>query len=220
MRVPNAEHRLHQWRIDQVAPDFELKDVWGLPVTGTDVGFAAFLSIVALGPEASGTSDRRSTDGDSRLSRGLFALRLWLGRVLGWDREVNTLPIPGCVETSVRDRLPEAERAELPAGGGASLAFRPVYRDERESFMELSNGTVHVLVHYSWVPEADQYRARMAVYVKHRGWLGSAYMALIKPFRHYIVYPAMMRQLEARWRAAKTLAPGTAPVLAGGPGKT
>jgi hypothetical protein len=39
----------------------------------------------------------------------------------------------------------------------------------------------------------------MAVYVKPRGPLGKGYMALIKPFRHWIVYPALMRQFERVW---------------------
>jgi len=36
----------------------------------------------------------------------------------------------------------------------------------------------------------------MAVLVKPNGLLGTAYMAAIKPFRHLIVYPAAMRQIE------------------------
>ena len=34
--------------------------------------------------------------------------------------------------------------------------------------------------------------------VKPNGLLGTAYMAAIKPFRHLIVYPAMMRQIGRR----------------------
>jgi hypothetical protein len=41
----------------------------------------------------------------------------------------------------------------------------------------------------------------MAVYVKRNGLLGTAYMAAIRPFRHLIVYPAMLRQIEREWRA-------------------
>jgi hypothetical protein len=41
----------------------------------------------------------------------------------------------------------------------------------------------------------------MAVYVKPRGRLGKGYMALIKPFRYWIVYPALMRQIERAWNA-------------------
>jgi hypothetical protein len=39
----------------------------------------------------------------------------------------------------------------------------------------------------------------MAVYVKPNGLLGNAYMAAIKPFRHLIVYPQMLRAIERRW---------------------
>ena len=45
------------------------------------------------------------------------------------------------------------------------------------------------------------YRGQMAVLAKPNGRLGSIYMAAIKPFRHLIVYPAIMRQLERDWRA-------------------
>jgi hypothetical protein len=36
--------------------------------------------------------------------------------------------------------------------------------------------------------------------MKPNGLLGIAYMAAIKPFRHLIVYPAMMRQIGRNWR--------------------
>jgi hypothetical protein len=39
----------------------------------------------------------------------------------------------------------------------------------------------------------------MAVLVKPNGLLGTAYMAAIRPFRHLIVYPSMMRQIEREW---------------------
>jgi hypothetical protein len=36
----------------------------------------------------------------------------------------------------------------------------------------------------------------MAVLVKPNGLLGNGYMAAIRPFRHLLVYPAMMRGIE------------------------
>ena len=39
----------------------------------------------------------------------------------------------------------------------------------------------------------------MAVYVKPRGLLGKGYVALVKPFRRWIIYPALMRQIERAW---------------------
>ncbi len=41
----------------------------------------------------------------------------------------------------------------------------------------------------------------MAVYVKPRGVLGRGYMAFIKPFRYWIVYPALMRWMRQTWNA-------------------
>ena len=41
----------------------------------------------------------------------------------------------------------------------------------------------------------------MGVYVKPRGRFGVAYMAAIAPFRHRVVYPALMREIEQGWNA-------------------
>jgi hypothetical protein len=41
----------------------------------------------------------------------------------------------------------------------------------------------------------------MAVLVKPNGRLGALYMAAIRPFRHLIVYPALMRKIEQDWQA-------------------
>ena len=57
-------------------------------------------------------------------------------------------------------------------------------------------------MHLAWVEQGDgRYQGQMAVYVKPRGLLGQAYMALIKPFRYLVVYPALMRQIEREWSA-------------------
>ena len=31
--------------------------------------------------------------------------------------------------------------------------------------------------------------------------VGEAYMAAIRPFRHHLIYPPMMRDVERQWRA-------------------
>ena len=60
-------------------------------------------------------------------------------------------------------------------------------------------------MHLGWVDQGDgrpdgrRYQGRLAVLVKPRGRLGEVYMALIKPFRHAIVYPALLRQIERSW---------------------
>jgi hypothetical protein len=40
------------------------------------------------------------------------------------------------------------------------------------------------------------------VYVQPNGLLGTGYMAAIRPFRHLIVYPQMLRHIGRAWRAA------------------
>jgi hypothetical protein len=75
-----------------------------------------------------------------------------------------------------------------------------VRRDEFAA--ELSNKTVHGVMHLAWVDQGEgSYQGQMAVYVKPRGELGKGYMALIAPFRHAVVYPALMRQIERAWNA-------------------
>ena len=46
-----------------------------------------------------------------------------------------------------------------------------------------------------------RYQGQLAVYVKPRGRLGKQYMAFIAPFRHWVVYPALLRQIERAWQA-------------------
>jgi hypothetical protein len=40
----------------------------------------------------------------------------------------------------------------------------------------------------------------MAVLVRPEGRLGAVYMAAIRPFRHRVVYPGLLRTIERRWR--------------------
>ena len=192
-RLDISKHAAHPWRIAEIAPDFELIDAWALPAEGTLEDFARLDEIFS-----------RLDDDDSsgsRASRFLFKLREWLGQLFGWDNELNTLPIPGCRETSLRERLPADLRAAIDDKAGGT-PFRPVYRTSDEWAVELSNATVHAILHVGWVPQTDfSYRGQMGVYVKHRGWFGRLYMAAIAPFRHYIVYPALMRRIERAWQA-------------------
>lgn len=86
--------------------------------------------------------------------------------------------------------------------------FKPLYRTDVEWAAELSNQTVHAIMHLAWVEHGPGlYRGQMGVYVKPRGRFGTAYMAAIAPFRHLIVYPALMREVELAWNARMALQP-------------
>ena len=193
MRLPNAVHESRPWRIREIAPDFTVEDVWALPVFGGAGDFQTLLEVMA---------SRAPADGLSLPARVLFAIRWRLGSWFGWDDAAGPLPIPGQKEVSLRDRLPEDLRgtaADLDLG---SMPFAPLYRTDVEAAAEISNQTVHGVMHLAWVDQGDgRYQGQMTVYVKPRGPFGEAYMAFIKPFRHRIVYPALMREIGRAWNA-------------------
>jgi hypothetical protein len=103
---------------------------------------------------------------------------------------------------TLRDRLPADLRDAPPGPEFDSLPFTSLYLLEDEWAAEAANRTMHGIMHIGWVPdEAGGYRGQMAVLVKPNGLFGTAYMAAIRPFRHLIVYPPLMRQIEREWRA-------------------
>jgi hypothetical protein len=204
MRLPSAAHESRPWRIREIVPDFTLEDVWALPVEGGAEDFQTLIEIVASGDPA---------NSESLPTRVLWRVRdrlgSWfrLGRIStpidsGRDDAAGELPIPGTSETSLTGRLPDDLRntaADLDFG---SLPFAPLYRIDVEFAAELSNRTVHGVMHLAWIDRGEgRYQGQMAVYVKPRGPFGKGYMALIKPFRLWVVYPALMRQIERAWNA-------------------
>ena len=193
MRLPNSEHEAHAWRIDEVTPDFRLEDVWALPAQGGVEDFATLLEVMASLDPASGAS---------RATRALFAIRYRVGGWLGWDDRSRALAIPDDTEPTLSARLPEDLRDSATGPDLRSTSFTTLYRTDVEWAAELSNRTVHAVMHLAWVEQGEGlYQGQMGVYVKPRGRLGAAYMAVIAPFRHLVVYPALMRQIEAAWNA-------------------
>lgn len=195
MRIPNAEHESGPWRIHEIVPDFTLEDVWALPVWGGPEDSQRVLDLMASFDPA---------NVDSLAARALWRLRdrlgSWfnLGRIsVPTDDGADNPPIPGTSETSLAGRLPEDLRDTATEVDFGSLPFVPLYRTDDEFAAELSNATAFGVMHLAWAERDDgRYQAQMAVYVKPRGTFGKGYMALIKPFRYLIVYPALMRQIE------------------------
>lgn len=192
MRLPNAAHESRPWRIREIAPDFTLEDVWALPVHGGAEDFQRLLEVFAASVDPA--------SGESLPTRVLWRVRDRLGRWFGWDDVAAELPIPGTNETSLTERLPDDLRNTAADLHFDSLPFAPLYRTDVEFAAELSNQTVHGVMHLAWVDQGEgRYQGQMAVYVKPRGALGKGYMALIRPFRYRVVYPALMRQIERAW---------------------
>jgi hypothetical protein len=196
MQLPGSAHTSRPWRIHEIVGDFALEDVWALPTPGGPDDF----HILVDGFASSDPSQSASLP-----VRILFALRWKLGELFGWDDVDSGI---GSRVPTLRDRLPDDL---LEAGTGPSfegMPFEPLYLLHDEWAAEIANRTMHGVLHLGWVPDgAGGYRGQMAVLVKRNGVLGGAYMAAIRPFRHLIVYPRMLDEIERQWRAAPSPVP-------------
>jgi hypothetical protein len=185
-RLDATAHTSQLWRIREITNDFRLLDVWALPTPGGPDDFPQLVKLMS-------TFDPSQT---SVVVRGLFAIRWSLGRLFGLDRPETGLS--GRVAT-LRDRVP-ADLSSPPTGFDGHL-FKPVYVTDDECALEIANQTVHGVMHLGWVrDQGGGYRGQMAILVKPNGPLGIAYLTAIAPFRHFIVYPLMMRDIGRAWR--------------------
>ena len=195
MRVPDTEHTRRPWRIHEIARGFEVEDVWALPTEGGRPD--EFREVVAL------LTDADPSESSNPLARFVWAVRWRLGEWFGWDDPDTGL---GSRVPSLRDRLP----ADVPPYDGPSSdsPFTPLYVLDDEYAAEIANETMHGVLHLGWVPDGSGgHRAQMAVLVKPNVARGRLYMALIKPFRLWLVYPALMRRIEREWQAREVRTP-------------
>jgi hypothetical protein len=188
MRLPDTAHTSRPWRIHEIAPDFRLEDVWELPGRAAPGDFPRLVHMI---------TSLDLSQSDSRVNRALWDIRWKVGGLLGWDDPDGGLNsrVP-----TLRDRLP----ADLVRHGHgpdfASIPLTPLYLSDDEFAAEIANKTMHGVMHIGATQAQDgSLRAQMAVLVKTNGRFGDAYMAVIKPFRHLIIYPAVMRQGREQW---------------------
>jgi hypothetical protein len=199
MRLPKTEHTSRPWRVHEFTKDFALEDVWELPTPGGPDDLLRLVRWFITPGE----------DDLPLLLRALFAVRWKVGKLLGWDE-----PGSGVDERvhSLRERLP-ADLLEAPRGPDLRAVpgraepegppiFSSVYLTHDEWAAEISNKTVHSLMHIGWVRDDsdDCYHAQMAVLVKPNGRSGRAYMAAIKPLRRALVYPLLLRTIGRDWQ--------------------
>lgn len=190
MRLPNSAHTCWPWRIHELTYDFRLEDVWELPGVGGPDDFPSVVQLIA---------SYDPSQSSSFAVRNLFAIRWKIGGLLGWDAPDAGV---GSRVPTLRDRLP-VDLREAPSGPDFdALPFSSLYLTENEWAAEVANRTMHGVMHIGRVPDGTGgFRGQLAVLVKPNGRFGTAYMAAIKPFRHLIVYPAMMREGDRIWQA-------------------
>jgi hypothetical protein len=186
MRVPASAHTDRDWLIHEIAPDFEVEDVWEIPADLTPETFPRAVRDLAAGDPS---------ESSSAISRFLFAVRWRLGEFLGWDDDGRGT---GGRVASLAEHVPAELRGTAPAAGPAS-PFTPLYLTDREYAAELANSTMHGVLHLSVSAEEGGHVTRLAVLVRPNGRLGRFYMAFIKPFRYLFVYPPLIRDLSAKW---------------------
>ncbi|MFY0651605.1 MAG: DUF2867 domain-containing protein [Cyclobacteriaceae bacterium] len=192
MRLDPKEHHKHDWQVKDLLSDFEVEDVWQLPVT-----LSSNHNLELLQEQFSKSTEKMENRGLPGL---LFRIRLFVGNLLGWDEKKDqSRLIPG----SIRKRYALSEGLtfeQLPEPGDGD--FVPVYKLEKESLAEIENATVHAAIHLGVVPEADNNSGvQMTIYVKPKGVFGRLYMLAIKPFRLYIVYPYLLKTIRKQWDA-------------------
>ena len=176
-------------RVHDLLAGVPLHDVWAIDLPRTRYGitldeFLRMASSCLLTP--------------SPVVRALLNVRLFVGRLLGWDCE------PAATDwESFTTRLTTADRSRslVPAGTREGL-FRVVYRFENEQLLELINRTAHAAALSALVETANGYRFYFGVYVRSVSRFTPIYMALIGPFRKLVVYPSLLRTVRANWNKA------------------
>lgn len=187
MRLPVEAHTKHPWQIHRYADDLSVEDVWSLPLRGGPDDFPMVMRFL--------TSREVLEAATPLVVKVLLGLRWAIGGALGWDR-------PGRDDGSARiaTRVPR-ELRETAATLETDIApFEPLFLLSDEFAAETLNKTVHGVIHIGWVPDGEgRWRAQLAILVRRKGALGDLYMRAIAPFRHRIVYPALLGRLGKEW---------------------
>jgi hypothetical protein len=189
MRVPAEEFRALDLEVHALLAGVALRDVSAIDLPGG-------------GPDRTIGDVRALLFRDSALTatlplRVLFSLRLLLGRWFGWDRTVRDQ-----AEDSYLGKLSNDQRRRSLADPGVSDgAFRLMYLFPKEVLGEVRNATVHAFSCMTIRRTASGYRFYWAIYVKNVSRFTPVYMALIEPFRRFVVYPAILRRLRDSWVA-------------------
>jgi Protein of unknown function (DUF2867) len=186
-QISPAEFCALPLRVHTFLADVPLHDVWAvdLPTHRDGVTLSEFL--------------RRANQGGinrfSPVARALIRLRLFLGRIFRLEAEPKD-----ALAASFGSRLTAEDRARsLAVSGTKEGLFRVVYRFENEQLVEIQNRTVHAAALSALAERANSYRFYFAVYVRQRTWITPFYMALIDPFRKWIIYPALLKTIRATW---------------------
>ena len=171
--------------------DVPVHDVWRVALP--DGGPARTMKDVRSVFKTSRQSQRLSLS-----VRALFGLRWLMGRLLRWDG-----PAPEGEAWSFRSRLSDTDRRQsLVEPGTLDGPFAIVYVHAMEAVSEIRNATVHAFLVWALEPTPDGYQLFWAIHVLPVSVWTRPYLALINPFRRWLVYPALLRRMHESWTQA------------------
>ena len=188
LRLPDREFRDGPWIVHELTDGYRLEDLWVVRTPGA--GPAGLPDVLRA------IDDAAASTRDPWIVRVFFALRRAVGRLFEWDEGA---PGRGSGPSPLTGRTAVAPGTE---DSGAGLApFTLVYTTDQECAVEAASSLVHLVLHLGWaVPPAGEPQLQVAVLVRPSGRLGRLYMAAIRPARHLVVFPALVRQWESAWR--------------------
>jgi hypothetical protein len=187
MRIPAEKFRALDLEVHSFLAGVALHDVSAidLPGGGPDRTISDVRALLSSSRAPSATAPVRI----------LFSLRLLLGRLFGWDQTVHEH-----TEDSYVNKLTDDQRnRSLASPGTEEGIFRLLYLFSNEVLGEVRNATVHAFSCMTIRRTASGYRFYWATYVKNVSRFTPVYMALIEPFRRFVVYPAILKRLRASW---------------------
>ncbi len=187
-RLDPADYRALPLRAHALLGDVPLHDAWRVALPGDPARRTV--------PEVRRVAASLHEQGGRGGAVGaLFGLRRRLGTLLGWD----AAPTPGAA-ADLLDRIPAALRAQsLVPPGTMDGPFHVAYVLELEALSAIRNATVE-----AWLVVATRTTAQggelvWGIHLRAVGWLTRPYMAIIDPFRRWLVYPRLLRDFHAAW---------------------
>jgi hypothetical protein len=173
-------------RVHSFLRDVPLHDVWFVDLPGGREG----ITLQEFRSRSGG-----GTEDIPYAANALLRFRFFLGRIFRLDS-----PRPQDKSASYVRLLTEADRAgSIVPPGSKDGYFDVVYVFQNEMLLEIINATVHAFWAQTLARTSAGYRLYWAIYVIPVSSLTPAYMALIDPFRRWIVYPQILRQVREQW---------------------
>jgi hypothetical protein len=191
-RISPAEFCALPLRANTLLADVPLHDVWAVDLPRLREG-VTLEDVLRRADRDVFTPRDAKMRGLPAASRALFRLRLLLGRLFRLEREPNDA---GAASFATRLTVDDRAGSSVVPGTRAG-SFHVVYRFQNEQLLEVHNRTVHAAALSALAKTAGGYRYYFAVYVVGVGWITPLYMALIDPFRRWIIYPALLKSIRA-----------------------